>query len=198
METAIKDLLKSKGMTQTALAEATGVSRSHMSEIISGNGNPSVTLLRAIADVLSVDIPDLFAKPATGFAEAAVTPLDLSGSNSSASLAHVVAPDIVTPEYYRINRDMIALGLLSGDVLIVEKTNKAQNGDMVVVNVIDPDTQESETELRRVAMPWLVGDMTAQEPLVSMESDDQSRAIHGVVRGSVRGPGLDQLTSDAA
>lgn len=53
---------KLKGMTQLQLAEATDVSRTHMSNIEAPNGKTSVSLdkLFDIADALGIDIKDLF------------------------------------------------------------------------------------------------------------------------------------------
>ncbi|MBV7408183.1 XRE family transcriptional regulator [Maritimibacter sp. DP1N21-5] len=47
-------------MTQTRLAEAVGVSRGHMSLIISGQKAPSLSLLERAADALEVDISALY------------------------------------------------------------------------------------------------------------------------------------------
>ena len=53
---------KLKGMTQLQLAEATDVSRTHMSNIEAPNGKTSVSLdkLFDIADALGIEIKDLF------------------------------------------------------------------------------------------------------------------------------------------
>lgn len=53
---------KLKGLTQLQLAEATDVSRTHMSNIEAPNGKTSVSLdkLFDIADALGIEIKDLF------------------------------------------------------------------------------------------------------------------------------------------
>lgn len=56
----IAEILKSKGMTQTDLAEKIGISRVGLSKAI--NGNTTITTLRKIATALNVDITELFAK----------------------------------------------------------------------------------------------------------------------------------------
>lgn len=54
----IAEILKSKGMTQTDLAEKIGISRVGLSKAI--NGNTTITTLRKIAVSLEVDITELF------------------------------------------------------------------------------------------------------------------------------------------
>lgn len=52
----IRELRKARGLTLEALGAATGVSRSYLSVIERGTGNPSVDVLTAIADALAVDV----------------------------------------------------------------------------------------------------------------------------------------------
>lgn len=58
-EFRIAEILKSKGMTQTDLAEKIGISRVGLSKAI--NGNTTITTLRKIAAALGVPVPELFA-----------------------------------------------------------------------------------------------------------------------------------------
>ena len=59
----IAEILKSKGMTQTDLAEKIGISRVGLSKAI--NGNTTITTLRKIAAALGVPVPELFAPQPT-------------------------------------------------------------------------------------------------------------------------------------
>ena len=54
----IAEILKSKGMTQTDLAEKIGISRVGLSKAI--NGNTTITTLRKIATALDVEVSELF------------------------------------------------------------------------------------------------------------------------------------------
>lgn len=62
-EFRIAEILKSKGMTQTDLAEKIGISRVGLSKAI--NGNTTITTLRKIAVALDVPVPELFAPQPT-------------------------------------------------------------------------------------------------------------------------------------
>lgn len=56
----IKELLKEKDVTGKDLAEKVGVSTVSMSNIVSGNSFPKPDLLLKIAEVLDVDVRELF------------------------------------------------------------------------------------------------------------------------------------------
>lgn len=59
----ISEILKSRGMTQTDLADKIGISRVGLSKAI--NGNTTITTLSKIAAALGVTVPELFAQAAT-------------------------------------------------------------------------------------------------------------------------------------
>ncbi len=54
----IKEVLKEKGFTQIDLANELGISKVGVNKII--NGNPTVDTLQKIAQILNIDIKDLF------------------------------------------------------------------------------------------------------------------------------------------
>ena len=57
---AIKVARAEKDMTQTALAEAVGISRQTMNAIEQGQYNPTIRLCRAICRVLDKSLDELF------------------------------------------------------------------------------------------------------------------------------------------
>ena len=57
----IKEILKLKSMTMTQLAEKLDINRVNLSSSI--NGNPTIATLEKIANILEVDISELFSKP---------------------------------------------------------------------------------------------------------------------------------------
>src|SRR5215211_5384986 len=48
-----------RGMTRRQLAEDSGTSERYLAQIESGQGNPSVTILKGIADALDVPVAEL-------------------------------------------------------------------------------------------------------------------------------------------
>lgn len=59
MSLRIKELIKEKGLSVQELADRMGISRVGLSQHI--NGNPSVEVVRRIAEALGVDVWELFA-----------------------------------------------------------------------------------------------------------------------------------------
>jgi len=61
MSLKIKDVAKSKGMTMTQIAEKLGINPITLSQSL--NGNPTLSRLTEVADVLGVDVSELFVQP---------------------------------------------------------------------------------------------------------------------------------------
>jgi transcriptional regulator with XRE-family HTH domain len=59
----IKRIIKEKGLTSIDVAKRMGITTVGLSQHI--NGNPSVEVLKRIADAIGVDISELFEQPAT-------------------------------------------------------------------------------------------------------------------------------------
>lgn len=60
MESRIKELLKEKGITISNLAEQIGTRQTSLSRALGDNGNPTYETLNKIANVLNVEISELF------------------------------------------------------------------------------------------------------------------------------------------
>ena len=60
----IRELRHAAGMTQDDLAERCGLFRTYMSRIETGKGNPTLTMIHALADSLAVPVTALFERPA--------------------------------------------------------------------------------------------------------------------------------------
>lgn len=61
MSLKIKDVAKSKGMTMAQIAEKLGINPITLSQSL--NGNPTLSRLTEVADVLGVDVSELFVQP---------------------------------------------------------------------------------------------------------------------------------------
>lgn len=59
----IKEVLQEKGWKSKDLAEALGKSKQQISNILTGNGNVSMTMLNEIANVLGVPVWQLLVSP---------------------------------------------------------------------------------------------------------------------------------------
>ena len=56
----VKELRAIQGLTQEELADRSGLFRTYMSRIESGQANPTLTMLHQIADAFVVDVRELF------------------------------------------------------------------------------------------------------------------------------------------
>ncbi|MFL1601820.1 helix-turn-helix transcriptional regulator [Riemerella anatipestifer] len=56
----VKQILKDKGMTAKELAESIGMSETGLSIALSEKGNPSLSTLKKIAEILNVSLAELF------------------------------------------------------------------------------------------------------------------------------------------
>ena len=63
MALRIKEIAKTKGITMGDIAKKIGISPVNLSASL--NGNPTLNRLQEVADVLDVDVPDLFVKENT-------------------------------------------------------------------------------------------------------------------------------------
>lgn len=61
--TNVKNLLDARGWDQKDLAEALGIDASNFSKTLNGKHSPRLDQLERIAEVLEVDISEIFAKP---------------------------------------------------------------------------------------------------------------------------------------
>ena len=61
MKLRIKEIMEGKGVTSVSLAEAVGIHKVSVSNIINGKINPSAETLEKIAEALGVEMWELFA-----------------------------------------------------------------------------------------------------------------------------------------
>ena len=64
MPLKVKEVAKSKGMTMKQVAEAMGINHITLSQSL--NGFPTLSRLTEVADVLGVDVSELFVQPRAG------------------------------------------------------------------------------------------------------------------------------------
>ena len=61
MELRVSELAKQRGMTIAEIAKQIGISRVNLSNSI--NGNPTLSRLKEVADILHVEVSELFRRP---------------------------------------------------------------------------------------------------------------------------------------
>jgi XRE family aerobic/anaerobic benzoate catabolism transcriptional regulator len=101
-----------RGMTRRQLAQASRTSERYLAQIESGTGNPSVTVLRAIAQALDVPAANLLGEPAQSGARAAlIDALAQLPDHSLADLTQLIETRLLPPDRADRARRIALVGL---------------------------------------------------------------------------------------
>lgn len=156
MKISISQMLARRGLTQRKLAEQVGINPGFLSQIISGKRNPSLATLARIAEVLQVPL-DLLTEPddpgaprhrATGFAEPPVAPYAARSDDERRAILALAGHASVPARHavlFRVTRPTPALGLMAGDILVIDARPRPRDGQIVIVQVEDRESGEAET-----------------------------------------------------
>ena len=102
-----------RGMTRRQLAQASHTSERYLAQIESGTGNPSVTVLRAIAQALDISAANLLGEPAahTGARAALLDLVARLPEQSLAELTQLIEARLLPPERADRARRIALIGL---------------------------------------------------------------------------------------
>lgn len=205
MKLNIKPLLRQKGITQTALAEAVGIQRGYMSEIISGKKDPSHDTLIKIFAALDADPSEAFGaqknlppaadtfaltiEPSGGFAESqarlwegmpAISPDDINHpiKIAQSKLKHPIA--------YEVTKSLASLALLRGDVLVVDLGQPMRDGDLILIGVADATGHETQTLIRRYQSPFAISAEAGDTQMVINLDTSNTAAWRGTIKAMFR------------
>lgn len=149
-------LLKERGMTQAELSRQTDLSPGQLSLMISGQRGYSRESINRIAAALKVSPAEILQE------DARATPIRSdaeAGSGETQLLPDILralAPDASAPAIYVSGRAIPGANISTGDQLIVDLKRTARLGDLVLAQVVDPDTSASMAVIRRWIDPHLV------------------------------------------
>ncbi|WP_035795395.1 helix-turn-helix domain-containing protein [Kitasatospora mediocidica] len=88
----LRRLRDKRGLTLAALSEATGISKSTLSRLESGQRRPTLELLLPLADVYQVPLDDLVGAPAVGDPRVRLTPRALTNGGTAVPLTRGPGP----------------------------------------------------------------------------------------------------------
>lgn len=182
MSLAVKTILAGRRMKQRELADALDISTGYMSLLLSGERKPSHDLLTRMADVLGVPVGSLFEEAAEpqGFADPVehwnAEPADLRLLN------RMLETPAAQPDTYRIKKTTTGLGLMAGDLVIIDLGRTAKVGELVIGNEARDGTAQA--FVARWADPWILFDENTPPRRIGA---DQATAIYGPVVGVLRG-----------
>jgi putative transcriptional regulator len=194
MKIDIRSAMKRRKMNQTELAEAVGIQRSYMSELINGKKQPSMALFTRLVEVLKVR-PDDFLRPdapktpeergqqmlaySLAFEESETVPFDRTGAVAKGSSRHAammracraVAPETRSLDFHLVARNMPSLGLLKGDAVVLDMNPQYRDGDLVIAQLVDANGIGM-TLIREYQAPFLVArDPGFRHQVLNLEKD---------------------------
>jgi len=192
MTSAIRTLLKERGMTQAALAEATGLSTATISLMIKGDRGYSRASLSLIARALDVAVSALIAEPAAmpdipGLGESGVEKIETAPGEtlSLAAQARQLAPGARQPALYIASRAYLWAAILPGDKIAVDIGDSSPGPGLVVAQFVDPDTSAAVASVFRWAPPHLIALDAATHPVLTLTNGHVGRLWCNIV-GPVR------------
>lgn len=191
MMSAIGQILRRNGMTQQQLADALGVSKGYVSELVSGKKNPSTPMLRRIADALNATVDDILTEgpvsDAAGPAGFSEPQAELSPAPESPSLRQLVkllAPGSAHVQAYRAGRAFPAFAILPGDLLLIGTPPTVRDGDLVIATLSNGQPHHGVTVLRQ-----RMGDRLVPPPQGRIDGEEaMSHGILGTVIAAIRSP----------
>lgn len=197
----IQDALERSGRSAREISLRANLGSTFLSELLRDpSRSPTVAKMEALAKALGVDPAWLItgAQPTsnamTRSAAEPWTPPDPGGQRQDLAegrrkLLRTLAPTAGNPAGYALTVSAFPFGLLAGDVLVIDLKAKAQEGDLVIATVADPQTGSAKTVLRRYLPPYLLSpDPEEEEP--SLVVDGHRTVINGPVLASFRAPQL--------
>ena len=192
MTTSLRSLLKDRGMTQSALAEATGLSTATISLMISGRRGYSRDSLTLIARALDVPVSALIAEPETtpdiyGLGESGVARVDQDTDDAPALAAQArqLAPSARQPALYIASRAYLWAAILPGDKIAVDIGEIKPGPGLVVAQIVDPQTAIGVSSVFRWAPPHLIALDAATHPVLTLVDGQVGRLWCNIV-GPVR------------
>lgn len=197
MKLNIAPLLAERRITQTAFADALGVNKSYVSEMVSGKKDPSFDTLRKMVDVLGVPVSTLFGEPsashgptpAPGFSESQAERFEFAEGGAldmKARMFHAMKSAAKHPVAYRLTSHLPSLAMRAQDLLVVDLGTPAKIGDVILVGLTDRQGFSTITLVRRLLGSFAISaEFDDPEPSINIDADARA-AWRGTVKGLIR------------
>lgn len=193
----LQDLLRQRGWSAAELARRAGVNDTLLRDIFRGRAlSPKIDNVQKLARALGVPLSDLAPDGEISTAPTAgalhhdeLEPWDptLGGTAipvTDGQLTNIWGQGVANAKTLRLRESVPGFGFFAGDILIIDTKARAEQGDIVAVTAIDPNTGRAYTLVRRYLHPYLVsGDPLDRHPLLA---DGNRYTILGPVCASMR------------
>lgn len=191
----LRDVLRQSKMTQTALAKKIGRDASTLSKFLSPNARAGHTLssdiiagISRVTGIAAVDQPAVPMAP-RGFQEPDAAPFRADAHRQSdviESVMHMVTQKNSVDAWTMQSRALETIGIMPGDILMVDLNATARAGDTVCAQIYDWPQNQARTVFRLYESPFLVA-ATSDRALMRPELVDQEKVIIlGVVVATLR------------
>lgn len=192
----IQQRLTELGINRAEAARRAGLNPAFLTDIFRGKAvSPKLENIQKLAAALQISVDDLGTTTTTAPPAPIIEPtLEIWQPNAPDDDAVTqpnidqvlldLAPGARHPSGLRLRNSILSLGLLSGDVVIIDLNTQAQPGDLVVVNALDAAGKCATTLIRRYHPPYLL----PGDPLdrTSLLADGHHCVIMGPVVASFR------------
>ncbi|GAA6190871.1 helix-turn-helix domain-containing protein [Phaeobacter sp. NW0010-22] len=199
MKLDIKSALARTKYSQSKLAEEIDISRGYMSEIVSGKKDPSLETLHKIMEVLELTPSELYGDfeerrpietPAQenvvpGFAEPEASAFTPKPNSKLSDAISILYPSIKHPSVYQISGPAMGFMVAAGDLLVLDLNASPQRGDLCLATLVDTDTGEAKTVLRKWIDGWLISNH-ATNSINHIDDTNPSTALVGIICGTIR------------
>lgn len=163
------------------MADALGITESHLSNIAAGRKSASVDLLQRISDHTRIPVGDLIGAPGSPFGlHEDAAPFDRSDTQSVQNLVKALAPECRHALAWTAMIDAPQFSICSGDLLVVDMSVSAPSGSIALAST--PDGDSAVTRIFRRAGRVLVPPGPADD-LVDLDTCFSTHPIIAVARG---------------
>lgn len=194
MKFRLKELRTGMGLTQEEMSDRLGISVGLYNGLETGKRRMNADYIEAAAAIFGIRPAALIDDPETGpdasgaggFAEQA-EPWDASPGTRNA-VAGIYADVARNPAaVHRATVDLPAFGVQAGDLLVCDLSRLPQPGDLAVLTISDPGTDNSHTLIRRFVPPFLLPgtvQMQGDPELADNPNVTPRYPVVGIIRGA--------------
>lgn len=188
--------------TEASVGLRAGRSNSTVRKILSGaSQNPTIGTLSAIAKVIGLSLEEIaelgsdslqpspeqpgFAEPPSYFQDDAALWRSKKLGSAADIIAQIISARCRAPQVWRAHRSQPLIGILAGDLLVIDANATPRDGDTVIATVVDPALADSRTMIRIWVDPFLMPCDADDRLPIRVDAKGHTR-IMGVVAGVAR------------
>lgn len=143
------------GISKNELSRRAGLGKGYYSALTTGDmKSPTVDVLERIGSVLGLGLPEMVGGapgPRSGAVQPQASPREVSAHGWLSMINDAARWGGGTPALEIRSGDLLAFGMLPGDIVIYDPRTPAEQGEIVVIQRADEQRALAHTEIRRYA-----------------------------------------------